>query len=165
MREQSKHSHRTGHAPLHFLSCWLRKGTSGWLSSLWDCCLWSAGDLGFERRVSSFVMRAWKRLLLTQNLSKEQSNNGSKRIVGVALLSNAEMLSAVMMDAIAKANQNSQEGKSQSVSLFYLLDSINKSTGHKSKPFTSDILASAHTYTRKTLYKTRDMISPNIFGT
>jgi len=60
--------------------------------------------LGYERKVSSFVLCAWKCLLLTQSSSKEQSNNGSERAVGVALLSNEEMLSAVMLDAIAKAN-------------------------------------------------------------
>ena len=50
------------------------------------------------------MLCAWKCLLLTQSSSKEQSNNGSERAVGVALLSNEEMLSAVMLDAIAKAN-------------------------------------------------------------
>lgn len=44
------------------------------------------------------MLSVWKCLFLTQNFSKKQSNNGHKRAVGVALLSNE------MLDAIAKAN-------------------------------------------------------------
>ena len=63
--------------------------------------MWSAGVLGFVRKVCSIVLCAQKCLLLTLNLSKEESNNRSESIVGVALLSNEKMLSAVMLDAIA----------------------------------------------------------------
>lgn len=93
VREQSKPNHRSGHALLHFVSCWLRRRIQvGFnLLEIAVCSLWAAGDLGYEREVSSFVLCVWKCLLLTQNLSKKQSNNGHERAVGVARLSNEEM--------------------------------------------------------------------------